>query len=98
MDWSSDSGESSEWDVLSRTNDAQYSYKPNYAEHPTQLSEVGIDPDLFVSEIDDDFKCSICCQIVEHPLECAMCESLFCEPHIRERSDSPYDLFIYMCR
>jgi protein-L-isoaspartate(D-aspartate) O-methyltransferase len=45
---------------------------------------MGIDSDRFNGDIDDEFKCAICCDVIEDPVQVVSCEHVFCRLCIKQ--------------
>lgn len=45
---------------------------------------MGIDSNRFESNIDDEFKCVICCDVIEDPVQVISCEHVFCRECITQ--------------
>lgn len=45
---------------------------------------MGIELERFVNSIDDEFKCTICCGVLENAVQISECEHTFCSNCIEE--------------
>lgn len=71
-------------DVCLPTNLSERSLFPRRRMEEAE-EEVGFDRDLFLEkDMNEDYLCSICRNVVEQPAECPHCESLFCTLHVRQ--------------